>query len=122
MKVGSDGTTFTTTSPVESAPPSVRTVARSDDFESGGKEVVAPPPPVAPPPGGGVWFRGFGSGSHINDQVSRSFHQNLGGFQIGADKRQVRFPLCAIFPFDENDRLAGEQGYERAKPPSAEAR
>jgi outer membrane autotransporter protein len=42
---------------------------------------------VAPPSGGGVWFRGFGSGSHIDDQVSRSFHQNLGGFQIGADKR-----------------------------------
>jgi outer membrane autotransporter protein len=90
--------------------------------KEGGKEIVTPPPPVAPPSGGGVWFRGFGSGSHINDQVSRSFHQNLGGFQIGADKRQVRFPLCAIFPFDENDRLAGEQGYERAKPPSAEAR
>jgi outer membrane autotransporter protein len=44
---------------------------------------------VASPPGGGVWFRGFGSGSHIDDQVSRSFHQNLGGFQIGADKRLV---------------------------------
>jgi len=53
------------------------------------KEVVAPPPPVAPLPGGGVWFRGFGSGSHVNDQVSRSFDQNLGGFQIGADKRLV---------------------------------
>jgi outer membrane autotransporter protein len=54
--------------------------------KEGGKEVVTPPPPVAPPHGGGVWFRGFGSGSHIDDQVSRSFHQNLGGFQIGADK------------------------------------
>jgi outer membrane autotransporter protein len=57
--------------------------------KEGGKEVVAPLPPVAPPSGGGVWFRGFGSGSHIDDQVSRSFHQNLGGFQIGADKRLV---------------------------------
>jgi outer membrane autotransporter protein len=57
--------------------------------KEGGKQVVAPPPPVAPPSGGGVWFRGFGSGSHIDDQVSRSFHQNLGGFQIGADKRLV---------------------------------
>jgi len=44
---------------------------------------------VTPPAGGGVWVRGFGSGSHINDQVSRSFDQNLGGFQIGADKRLV---------------------------------
>jgi outer membrane autotransporter protein len=49
----------------------------------------APLPPVAPPAGGGLWFRGFGSGSHINDQVSRSFDQNLGGFQIGADKRVI---------------------------------
>ena len=57
--------------------------------KEGGKEIVSPPPPVAPPSGGGVWFRGFGSGSHIDDQVSRSFHQNLGGFQVGADKRLV---------------------------------
>jgi outer membrane autotransporter protein len=57
--------------------------------KEGGKEAVAPPPPVTPPAGGGVWFRGFGSGSHIDDQVSRSFHQNLGGFQVGADKRLV---------------------------------
>jgi outer membrane autotransporter protein len=57
--------------------------------KEGGKEVVAPPPPVTPPAGVGVWFRGFGSGSHIDDQVSRSFHQNLGGFQVGADKRLV---------------------------------
>jgi outer membrane autotransporter protein len=57
--------------------------------KEGGKEIVTPPPPVTPPAGGGVWFRGFGSGSHIDDQVSRSFHQNLGGFQIGADKRLV---------------------------------
>jgi len=57
--------------------------------KEGGKEIVTPPPPVEPPAGGGVWIRGFGSGSHIDDQVSRSFHQNLGGFQIGADKRLV---------------------------------
>jgi outer membrane autotransporter protein len=54
-----------------------------------GKGIVTPPPPEAPPAGGGIWFRGFGSGSHINDQVSRSFDQNLGGFQIGADKRFI---------------------------------
>jgi outer membrane autotransporter protein len=57
--------------------------------KEGGKEIVSTPPPVAPPSGGGVWVRGFGSGSHIDDQVSRSFHQNLGGFQVGADKRLV---------------------------------
>jgi outer membrane autotransporter protein len=57
--------------------------------KEGGKEVVTPPPPVTPPPGGGVWVRGFGSGYHVDDQVSRSFDMNLGGFQIGADKRLV---------------------------------
>jgi outer membrane autotransporter protein len=65
------------------------TTIPSDISKEGGKEVVAPPPPVTPPPSGGVWFRSFGSGSHIDDQVSRSFHQNLGGFQVGADKRLV---------------------------------
>jgi tracheal colonization factor len=57
--------------------------------KEGGKEIVPPTPPPPPPAGGGVWFRGFGSGAHIDDQVSRSFHQNLGGFQVGADKRLV---------------------------------
>jgi outer membrane autotransporter protein len=73
---------------VQAAPVPTTTIP-SVISKEGGKEVVAPPPPVAPPNGGGVWVRGFGSGSHINDQVSRSFHQNLGGFQIGADKRLV---------------------------------
>jgi outer membrane autotransporter protein len=71
------------------AAPAPTTPIPSGVSKEGGKEVVAPPAPVAPPPGGGIWFRGFGSGSHIDDQVSRSFHQNLGGFQIGADKRLV---------------------------------
>jgi outer membrane autotransporter protein len=35
----------------------------------------------------GTWVRGFGNGMHINDQVSRAFDQNAGGFQLGADKR-----------------------------------
>jgi predicted ester cyclase len=30
---------------------------------------------------------------------------------IPATGRRVQFPLCAIFPFDENDRLAGERAY-----------
>jgi outer membrane autotransporter protein len=69
--------------------PAPTTAIPSGLSKEGGKQVVAPPPPVAPPPGGGVWIRGFGSGAHINDQVSRSFDQQLGGFQIGADKRLV---------------------------------
>jgi outer membrane autotransporter protein len=69
--------------------PAPTTTISSGISKEGGKAVVTPPPPVAPPSGCGVWVRGFGSGSHINDQVSRSFDQNLGGFQIGADKRLV---------------------------------
>ena len=30
---------------------------------------------------------------------------------IPATGRRVQFPLCTIFPFDENDRLAGERVY-----------
>jgi steroid delta-isomerase-like uncharacterized protein len=30
---------------------------------------------------------------------------------IPATGRRVQFPLCAILPFDENDRLAGERAY-----------
>ena len=69
----------------QAPPPAPPTGTSKED----GKGIVTPPPPVAPPAGGGVWVRGFGSGSHINDQVSRSFDQNLGGFQIGADKRLI---------------------------------
>ena len=50
------------------------------------KQIVAPP---APPPRNewGVWIRGFGNGMRINNDVSRTFDQNVGGFQIGADRR-----------------------------------
>ena len=49
-------------------------------------------PATAPPvPSFGSWVRGFGSGMTINDQVSRSFDQNIGGFQFGADKRLAVF-------------------------------
>ena len=37
-------------------------------------------------------------------------HKNLWN-GIPATGRRVQFPLCAIFPFDENDRLAGERVY-----------
>jgi outer membrane autotransporter protein len=49
------------------------------------KEIVAPPPP--PTSEWGVWIRGFGNGMRINNDVSRRFDQDVGGFQIGADKR-----------------------------------
>jgi outer membrane autotransporter protein len=58
-------------------------------YSKEGKQIVAPPPPEAPPSGGGVWVRGFGSQSHIDNQASLPFDQELGGFQIGADKRLI---------------------------------
>jgi outer membrane autotransporter protein len=49
-------------------------------------------PATAPPePAFGSWVRGFGSGMTINDQVSRTFDQNIGGFQFGADRRFAVF-------------------------------
>ena len=39
----------------------------------------------------GTWVTGFGSGMHINDQASRAFDQNTGGFQLGADRRFEAF-------------------------------
>jgi outer membrane autotransporter protein len=45
--------------------------------------------PLSPPPRSewAVWMRGFGNGMRINNDVSRRFDQNVGGFQIGVDKR-----------------------------------
>jgi outer membrane autotransporter protein len=59
---------------------------------TGGKGTVdskqITPPPVAPAISQwGIWIRGFGSGTRINNDVSRVFNQNVGGVQIGADKR-----------------------------------
>jgi outer membrane autotransporter protein len=71
---------------LEQAPPPATTTT---SYTKEGKEVVTPAPPAAPPAGGGVWLRGFGSGYHLNDQVSRTFDMQLGGFQVGADKRLV---------------------------------
>ena len=48
---------------------------------------VAPVPARSPSSDLGVWIRGFGSGMRINNDASRVFDQNVGGFQIGADKR-----------------------------------
>jgi outer membrane autotransporter protein len=58
--------------------------------KEGGKGVVEPKEIVAPPPPRSewaVWIRGFGNGMRINNDVSRRFDQDVGGFQIGADKR-----------------------------------
>lgn len=70
---------------LQSLPPPV---PATPSYTKEGKE-IAPPPPPSGPLGLDVWVRGFGSGSHINNQVSRAFDQNLGGFQIGADKHLV---------------------------------
>ena len=55
----------------------------------GGVESKQVAPVPAPPPSSewGIWVRGFGSGMRINNDASRVFDQNVGGFQIGADKR-----------------------------------
>jgi outer membrane autotransporter protein len=65
---------------------------RGDAFasaDSNGKAVTSPAPPEETYSTIGTWVRGFGNGIHINDQVSRAFDQNTGGFQLGADKRFV---------------------------------
>lgn len=51
------------------------------------KEAKETIPPTPPSPAWALWVRGFGSGSRIDDQQSRAFDQDLGGVQIGADKR-----------------------------------
>src|SRR5271157_1687554 len=55
--------------------------------DSSGKAIIPSAPPEEALPTIGTWVTGFGNGMHINDQVSRAFDQNTGGFQLGADKR-----------------------------------
>ena len=55
--------------------------------DSNGKSIIPSAPPEEALPTIGTWVTGFGNGMHINDQVSRAFDQNTGGFQLGADKR-----------------------------------
>jgi outer membrane autotransporter protein len=57
--------------------------------DSNGKAVISSAPPEETYSTIGTWVRGFGNGMHINNQVSRAFNQNTGGFQLGADKRFV---------------------------------
>jgi outer membrane autotransporter protein len=59
--------------------------------DSYGKEVIPEAPAEQTPGNIGTWVRGFGNGMHINDQVSRAYDQNTGGFQLGADKRFAAF-------------------------------
>jgi outer membrane autotransporter protein len=55
--------------------------------DASGKAVMPSVRPEEAPLTIGTWVTGFGNGMHINDQVSRAFDQNTGGFQLGADKR-----------------------------------
>jgi outer membrane autotransporter protein len=55
--------------------------------DSNGKAIIPSAPPEEAPPTIGTWVSGFGNGMHVNDQVSRAYDQNTGGFQLGADKR-----------------------------------
>jgi outer membrane autotransporter protein len=105
---------------IEQEAPAPTTTIPSGISKEGGKEVVTPAPPPPPPAGGGVWVRGFGSGYHIDDQVSRSFDQNLGGFQIGADKRLItgygdlylgRFYAHRDFQNQHNDSTGTTQAF-----------
>jgi outer membrane autotransporter protein len=56
-------------------------------IDSNGKAIIPSTPPEEASLALGTWVSGFGSGMHINDQVSRAFDQNTGGVQVGADKR-----------------------------------
>jgi outer membrane autotransporter protein len=56
-------------------------------LDSGGKAIVPSAPAQESFPTIGTWVRGFGNGMRINDEASRGFDQNTGGFQLGADVR-----------------------------------
>jgi outer membrane autotransporter protein len=56
-------------------------------LDSGGKAILPTAPAEEPGATIGSWITGFGNGMHINDQASRAFDQNTGGFQLGVDKR-----------------------------------
>ncbi|HYY27993.1 MAG TPA: autotransporter outer membrane beta-barrel domain-containing protein, partial [Chthoniobacterales bacterium] len=56
-------------------------------LDSGGKAILPSAPPAESLPTIGTWIRGFGNGMHINDEASRGFDQNTGGFQLGGDVR-----------------------------------
>ncbi|HYY28552.1 MAG TPA: autotransporter outer membrane beta-barrel domain-containing protein, partial [Chthoniobacterales bacterium] len=59
--------------------------------DSNGKGMTLSAAPEETPSRIGTWARGFGNGMHVNDQVSRAYDQNTGGFQLGADKSFAAF-------------------------------
>ncbi len=63
----------------------------SVSVDSNGKGMTLSTPPEETSSTIGTWARGFGNGMHINDQVSRAYDQNTGGFQLGADKSFAAF-------------------------------
>ena len=60
-------------------------------LDSSGKAIMPSPPVEKLTPTIGTWITGFGNGMHITDEASRSFDQNTGGFQLGADVRLNAF-------------------------------
>jgi len=62
-------------------------VTESAEQPPGGKGAVeskqVAPPPAPPTDQWGIWVRGFGTGTRIDNSGSRTFDQNAGGFQIG---------------------------------------
>jgi outer membrane autotransporter protein len=60
-----------------------------DSKEAVSKQLETPSQAMGQIPITGIWVRGFGSGARISNGISREFDQEVGGFQLGAD-RQLR--------------------------------
>jgi outer membrane autotransporter protein len=82
---------------------------------------IAPPHPAPAISQWGIWIRGFGSGTRINNDVSRVFNQNVGGVQIGADKRfgslwngDVYLGVFGGYIYASRDFLDGGEGNTNA--------
>ena len=98
----------------------------SSEQLDGGKGTVEPkqiasPPTVPLSSQWSIWIRGFGSGTRINNDVSRVFNQNVGGVQIGADRRlgsfwsgDVYLGLFAGYMYASRDFLDGGDGTTNA--------
>ncbi len=56
----------------------------------GAVEARSPQPLEAPSNAWGTWVRGFGNGMRIDNGLSRTFDQNVGGSQLGADRRLTK--------------------------------
>jgi len=62
-----------------------------DSKEAVSKQVESPSQTTTKIPITGVWVRGFGSGARIDNGVSREFDQQVGGVQLGVDRRLSAF-------------------------------